>query len=516
MALSPNKRIALNFVATYGRSIYALFLGLFSTRWILAALGNGDFGLWGVIGSLVVIIGFLNGILGNSVGRYYAYAIGESKTVTEDVAHDTLQRWFNAAVSIHFFLPLILCAIGGPIGIYAINHWLVIPESRMVTCEFVFMFSLVAAFLNMVSVPYLAMYRARQLIAELSVWGVLQTTLLFASAFMLLHYDGDRLLAYSIIMTMIPGVISGILVYRARRDFSACRIRYAYLFDLSYLSKIFSFSFWEFFATGGDVIRTQGTAILINRNFGATVNAAWTVGSQVSNHTTALSTSMISAITPALTTAAGAGERDRMVRLAYATSKFGAVLILLFAIPLILEMNYVLKLWLVTPPEYASLMCRCMLIALVSHKLGWGHHMAVLADGRVRSMLAMNGFLSGATILIVWGFIKAGFGPLGVGFSFVLSYSLLTLSRVFFARTMCSMSVRYWLCYIVLPVLLLCSVTVGVGLCSVQILKPSFLRLCVTSFATTISFLVMSWLFVCTKAEREICSKKFRGLVYRR
>jgi len=516
MALSPNKRIALNFIATYGRSIYALFLGLLSTRWILAALGSSDFGLWGVIGSLIVIIGFLNGILGNSVGRYYAYAIGESKAIPKDLAHDTLQRWFNAAVSIHFFLPLILCVLGGPIGIYAINHWLVIPEGRRVTCEFVFLFSLVAAFVNMVSVPYLAMYRARQLIAELSVWGVLQTTLLFVSAFLLLHYDGDRLLAYAIIMTMIPGAISGILVYRARRDFSACRIRYAYLFDLSYLSKIFSFSFWEFFATGGDVIRTQGTAILINRNFGATVNAAWTVGSQVSNHTTALSTSMISAITPALTTAAGAGEHDRMVRLAYATSKFGAVLILLFAIPLILEMDYVLKLWLATPPEYASLMCRCMLIALVCHKLGWGHHMAVLADGRVRYMLATNGFLSGATILIVWGFIKGGVGPLGVGISFVLSYSLLTFSRVFFARTMCSMSARYWLCHIVLPVLFLSSVTIGMGLCSVQILKPSFVRLCVTSFATTISYLVMLWLFVCTNAERELCIKKFRGWVCRR
>lgn len=513
MQLSPNKRIALNFIATYGRSLYALLLGLFSTRWVLAALGNSDFGLWGVVGSIVIVIGFLNGILGNSVGRYYAYAIGEIDYLDKAVARENLVRWFNAAVSIHFILPLVLCTIGYPIGIYAIRHWLVIPECRKLACEHVFILSLIAAFVTMSGTPYVAMYRARQLIAELSIWGIIQTTILFCYAYYLMSYNGDRLVAYAFIMTAVPVFITLIQIYRARKKFGECRLYRRYLFNREFLLKIFSFSFWEFFATGGDIVRAQGTAFLINRSFGATTNAAWAVSAQVSGHTTALSSAMISSITPALTTAAGAHDYRRMVQLAFAASKFGAIFILMFAIPLILEMEYVLNLWLKTPPEYAAPLCRCMLIALVCHKLGWGHHMAVLADGRVKALLASNGAISAATIFLVFGFIKAGWGPASVGIAFILSYMSLTISRVYYSRKLCNMSVRYWLSRIVMPIVFLCAVVVATGLGVRKVLEPSFIRLCATTITTTVMFCCMIWLCVLTNTEKEKCRGKVLGML---
>ena len=500
--MTSNQRIILNFLATYGRSVYALLLGLFSTRWVLKALGRNDFGLFGVVGSIIVVIGFLNGILGGAVSRYYAFAIGEAKKIGEERGNEYITRWFNAAVSIHFIVPFVLCIIGYPVGIYAIRHWLVIPDGRVSACEVVFALSLSSAFVSMVAVPYISMYRAMQLIAELSLWGGLQTTCLFIGAYILMSLESDRLIVYAVMMTLVPGLITLLQICRARQSFGVCHIKLKYLFDRKYLAQLFSYSFWEIFASGGDVVRAQGTSFLINRNFGPSVNAAWSVSSQVSGHTTALSSALIGSLTPALTTAAGAGEKTRMANLAFATCKFGSFLILLFAIPLILEMDNVLALWLVEPPPYTSIVCRCILVALVLHKLGMGHHMAILANGKVAKLLMTTGFISAATILVVWCMIRMGLGALGIGLSFIISYGLLTVARVYWAKRQIGLSICHWIMRIVLPITFVSWCSYFIGKISMLLLEVSFLRICLTSGITLICTGVLGWFIVLDKQER--------------
>ena len=492
----------MNFIATYGRSLYSLCLGLFSARWILGALGKSDFGLFGVVGSIIVVIGFLNGVLGGAVSRYYAYAIGEAKRMDSIGAKQHMLRWFNAAVSIHTVVPLFLCLIGLPLGMHAIDHWLVIPEGRMLASKWVFVLSLCCAFVNMVSVPYISMYRARQLIAELSVWGMLQTTLVFVGAYLLRFVNSDRLIVYAALMTFVPAGIMIIQVLRARSQFDACHIDFRFLFNREYIWKLLSYSFWEMFASGGDVIRAQGTAFLINRNFGADVNASWAVSAQVSGQTTALSSAMIGSLTPALTTSAGAGEEDRMRKLTFATCRFGSFFILIFAIPLVIDMDYVLRLWLVSPPPYTVPLCRCMLVALVCHKLGIGHHMAILAHGRVAPLLMTTGFVSALTILVVWAFIRIGCGAVGIGGAFVISYLALTIVRVLFARLQLRLSILAWFNIVVLPIFVVSCTSGIVGYCVFRSLPESILRTVTISGLTLLTSMSTGWFLVCTGTER--------------
>lgn len=501
--MTANNRIILNFIATYGRSVYALVLGLFSARWVLGALGKSDFGLFGVVGSIIIVIGFLNGVLGGAVSRYYAYAIGEAKHMDSVEARQHMLRWFNAAVSIHTVVPLFLCLVGFPIGIYAIDHWLVIPEGRMFASKCVFALSLCCAFVNMVSVPYISMYRARQLIAELSVWGLFQTTLVFIGAYLLRFVSSDRLIAYAVLMTFVPAGIIVIQVLRARKQFNDCHVDVRFLFDKTYIWKLLSYSFWEMFASGGDVVRAQGTAFLINRNFGTDVNASWTVSAQVSGQTTALSSAMIGSLTPALTTSAGAGEEERMRKLTFATCRFGSFFILIFAVPLIIDMDYVLKLWLVSPPPYTVPLCRCMLIALVCHKLGIGHHMAILAHGRVAPLLMTTGFVSALTILVVWAFIRIGYGAIGIGLSFVISYSVLTIVRVLFAKYQLGLSPLDWLRDVLCPIAVVSGASTGVGILMFRVFHESFLRTVVISISTLIVSIGLGWVLICTTSERK-------------
>lgn len=515
--MTASTRIIFNTLATYGRSVFALVLGLFSSRWVLGALGKEDFGLFGLVGSIIFFVGLLNGIMSAAVSRYYAYSIGGALNENTEDGQDEIVRWFNAAFSIHAILPTLLVAIGYPIGCYAIRHWLVIPPERIAACIWVFRLALVAAFVNMISVPYLAMYRAKQLIAELSFWGMLTTIVTFVCAYLLLSWDGDRLVAYAAYMTFLPAAITLIQVCRAHSQFGVCKLRLIYLFQWSYIKRLFVFAFGEFFGWVGGAIRDHGMPFLINVNFGAGMNAAYAIGNQVSAQTVSLSSAMIGALMPAVTTAEGAGDHEKAMRLSFCSIKFGVLLILVFCIPLILEIDEVLRLWLVNPPEQTAMICRCVLLALVCHKLGWGHHLAILAKGKIVAYQMTLGVTGACGLLVAWCLVHMGLGMFGIGLSFVLIYTIMTVERVVFAQYICGMSIRYWTLHIVLPLCLTMFCAMVVGAFVIAIMPPCFIRVCVTSAASLLVLLGTSWFLVCNCEERVFLvngSKRIRGQLF--
>lgn len=514
--MTQANRIVLNTLASYGRSLLALGLGLFSTRWVLSALGKEDLGLFGLMGSCIVFVTLLNGILGGTVARFFAYAIGKRQVMREEEGRESVIRWFNAAFSIHAFLPILLIVFVYPIGVYAISNWLVIPEGRVDACIWVFRMVLLSACVNMASVPYVAMYRAQQLIAELSVWDVLRTVLTFVCAYCLLKWRYDRLIAYAAYMTLIPSLISVAQMIRARLAFDGCRIRPSYLFSILHLKKMFAYAFGDLFGSLGGVIRDNGTAFLINIKFGPGVNAAWSIANQVSTHTTALSSAMISALVPAVTTAEGKGDHDHALRLAFRSIKFGAALILVFCIPLIVEIDEVLRLWLVNPPEHTANMCRCVLIAYVCHKLGWGHQLAIMAKGRVVAAQLVFGMTAVLSVFVSWMLIKFGFGAWSVGLSYILIFSIMTLERALFAKKLCDMAISPWLIKIVFPLVVATFLSSIVAFATAMSMSPSFVRICLTSSTSSICLIICLWLFVFDKDEKRFIRTSIHKIIERR
>ena len=140
--MSPNRRIFLNIVATYGRSLYTIAVGLFCGRWTLMALGQTDYGLMGLVGGLITFVTFINNLLSESVGRFYAVSVGAArKKGNEANGLEDCRRWFNTAVVIYTLIPVLLIAIGYPIGMWAVNNFLTIPVDRVEACRWVFRFS---------------------------------------------------------------------------------------------------------------------------------------------------------------------------------------------------------------------------------------------------------------------------------------------------------------------------------------------------------------------------------------
>ena len=517
--MSPNRRIFLNIIATYGRSLYTLVCGLFTARWVLAALGKEDFGLYGVVGGLTVFVSFFNMLLSMATGRFYAFAEGKAVKVGKDgngtEGIEECRQWFSTAVMLHTIVPIVLVAIGFPLGMYAVEHWLTIPPDRLNACRWVFRFVCVSCFVGMLNVPFQAMYTAKQYIAELTIYSFAATTANVIFMYFMVTHPGDWLAKYALWMCVVSVVPQVLICIRALKVFPECRFRMEYAWSGSRTKQLASFAFWQMFGGLGAIAKDQGVQILVNKYFGPVYNASMSIANQVSVQSQTLSGAMQGAFAPAITTACGAGKFDEMRSLAYRTCKFGMLLALVFVLPLALELRTILDLWLANPPPLVAELCWCILLMAIIDKSASGHMLAVAAKGKIA---AYQAFLGGSLILtlpIAWLLVAKGFGFVSIGWSMVLTMMMCAWGRVLFARKLVGMSARYWLFRIMIPVFVATIIAGGVGYLSRFVLSPGLSRVGLTTIFCEVAFLPLVWFVLLDASERLYLSNRILGFFHK-
>lgn len=481
-------------------------MALFGSRWVLNALGQTDFGLFSVVGSIIVFITFLNSVMAGSAARHYAYSIGQG-----DPAE--VNRWFNAALSIHLILAVVLDLIGWPVGEYLISNVLTIPEDRISTCLLVFRLSLISAFVSMVSVPFIAMFTAKQRIPELAMWSMIYSILIFILAWSLSRLSGDRLLCYAIGMVSIFVFVKIAQIIWAMVIFHECSINRHQWFDKKRFKEIFSFASWSMIGSFGAILRNQGSAILLNLYFGPRVNAAYGIANQVSTQTNQLAAAMIGAFSPEITTSEGRGERQRMLFLAQRASKFGTILVLVFAVPLMVEMDYVLKIWLKEPPLHTSLFCRLILATFIIDRLSVGNMLAVHALGKIAAYQATVGTFLVLTLPLAWIFLKFGAPPTSVGVAFVITMIAMSAGRVFWTRRLLDVNIMQWIKTVVFSCVIVASAAALAAIAVSSLMTMSFMRLVSVTSVSVAASLLTTWFFALDKPERVFFKQNLKRIL---
>lgn len=509
--MTANQRIFWNIIATYGRSLFNLLCGLFTARWALQALGQVDYGLYGVVGGLTVFISFFDTLLAAAVSRFYAVSVGKSQIKGNEIEGlETCRQWFSIAVFIHTVVPLGLMCLGYPIGEWAVRHFLVIPPDRVETCVWVLRFVCVTCLIGMLNVPFKAMYTAKQYIAELTIYSFVTTSLNVCFLYYMTTHPGIWLGRYAF-WTMLLAVTPQLLICaRAIKVFPECRFRWAYLRSPEKFKTLFSYAGWLCFGIFGNILRGQGVAILVNKYFGARVNTAMALGNSVSAHAATFSSSLIGAFQPAIANAYGAGDLARMRALAYRACKIGTLLLLLFMIPIAVELPEILRIWLKDPPQYTAGLCWCVLAMVVIDKTAVGHMLAVNARGKIARYQAFLGTSLILTLPLAWLFVALGGNVYFVGYAMVLTMMVCSWGRVWFARSLVGMSARYWLFRIFLPLLLIGALAGGVGYLPHVWMEASLLRVCVATLFVEMMLLPLAWGILLDQEERAFVMDKIR------
>lgn len=514
MSLSPNKRIIINFLATYGRSVFGIVCGIISGRWALMALGEIDYGLLGLIGGCVSFVTFFNAVLSGSVSRYYAISIGQAQK-DEVNGLEACRQWFNTALLVHTVIPIILIIIGYPIGIHAINNWLTIPTDRIYACCWLWRFTCISCFLGMISVPWNGFYYAKQMIAELTVYSFFTNGVNVVFLYYIVNHKGDWLIAEGAWLCIIAVVPNILISIRALLTFPECQFRKEYIWSPHRLKQLFSYCGWQMFGSLGGLLRDQGMAVLVNKYFGPSANASMSLANHISGKTTILSSSFISALGPAIANACGAKDYVRMRKLAFTCSKFGTVMTLLFIVPAVAELPLIVHYWLKNPPQYVVGLCWCLMASIVVDQSSCGYMMAVNANGKIALYQTVLGTFLILALPIAWGLVALNIGIYAVGYGALIGTILCAWGRVLFARYLVGMPMREWLMQLLLPVSLLSSGAIILGFVPKWFMCPGVFRVIVSASLAEIFFVGLGWKLLFSKEERSYFKQRIKPLLTR-
>ena len=507
--MTPNRRIVLNFIATYGRSLYATFCGLFTARWVLMALGEADYGLIGMVGGIIGFVSFFNSLLATSVSRFYAYSVGESAVEGEGVnAHEKIRRWFNVALMLHLIVATFSITVGYPIGVWAIENFLRIPPHRVIDSIWVFRISCLSCFVSMISVPFIAMYTAKQEIAELTIYGFIKTTLNVIAVYYMMSHNSDWFVSYAGWMAFLVIVPLMVITIRALIKYHECRIVPRYFFLRYETKELLRYAGLRSLSSFSTMLTFNGTVILVNRMLGPVRNAAVTLSNRVSSHVLSLTASLNAALSPAITNAAGARDYKRLQALSSGADMFATLCVAIFAIPLLLEMDTVLKLWLTKVPEGTATLCRLMLLAKMIDQMTVGEYLSLVAYRDIAKFQLFDCIMYLVPFVVAALVFSLGGDIWGLGVGFLLMYFIDNIGKLYFARKICKFAIRRWFAKFFLPVLIVVGTSVSIASISATCFNAGWLRVVLTSLLTDAFLVVVAWRVLLPKEIKNLIQQK--------
>lgn len=508
--MTEKRRIALNMIATYGRSLYALVVGLCCGRWALMALGKSDFGLIGLIGGMTAFVSFLNSILASAVGRFYAVKVGEAKVAKSvEAGIDECRKWFNTALSIHSVVPVFLVVVGYPIGTWLVRHFLEIPVDRIEPCITVWRFTCATCFVAMFNVPFQAMYTAKQEIAELTIYSFATTTCNAIFLYYMITHPGFWLVRYAGWMCIVGVVPQLIIAVRAMLKYHECRFAKDYLWNLERYRQLLRFVVAQFWSNFSSVFSSQGQAILVNKYMGSSYNASMSLGNTIASQSLTLASSLDAAFWPAITNKAGEGDRDGVKKLCYMSMRLSTVLVLVFAVPLAMEIQEVLRLWLVNPPDFTAEICLILLIRAVFERMTMAYATAIYGYGKGMMKYSWTvGWAGICTVLVSWMFFALGLKMWSIVIGLSVSKLITVGVRLWMGRYLIGFGFLRWMREVFFPVAFSSAIMVLGGVGVRLAMQASFARILVTVLVCEVLFVPTCWFLMFKQAERNYLLRK--------
>lgn len=494
-----SKRIARNTLLLYVRMLLLLFIGLFTSRVVLAALGETDYGVYNAVGGMVTVFTFLTASISSAISRFLAFELGKGGDAIR------MRKLFSAGIAIQLVFALVLVILAETAGLWFLHHRMNIPDGRMGAAEIVLQCTLVALVIQLLAIPYNAAIIAREKMSAFAFISLLEAGLKLAVALMVKYCLNNRLVLYAFLMAAVALVVRMSYGYYCRRHFLESRGKL--IVDRSLLREIFSFSGWNFFGSSSYVLNTQGVTILVNIFFGVALNAARGVALQIENIAKQFVSNFLTAINPQITKSWASGNRDYCFSLVAKGVKFSLLVILAFFLPLYFEAECALDLWLAKVPAHSADFVRLALVGLLVDMVGNPLLTLILATGKVRNYYLLTGLTSYLCLPLAWLAFKLG-APVEWSYvSFILIYLIVLLERFVMARRIASFPLGKFFRSLA-PMLQVFALAFALAFLAHLLMPQGILRLLLVCAVSWLALLGFTCLLALTPGERDFLTRK--------
>ncbi len=446
-----NKRIAKNTLLLYMRTLFIMLVALYTSRVVLNALGVQDYGIYNVVGGIVAMFGFINNSMATATQRYLVFALGK-----EDA--ENLREVFSTALQIHLLISVLVVLLGETVGLWFLHEKMQIPADRMDAAFWVLQCSIVSAVVMILSVPYNADIIAHEKMSAFAYISILEAVLKLAVVYALVLSPYDKLVFYAFLILAVQLFIRLCYSYYCHKHFPESK--YHHLWNKPLIKEMTSFAGWSMFGNLSAVLSSQGLNMLLNVFFGPVVNAARAVAVQVQSSMQQFVGNFQMALNPQITKTYAKGEMEEMHNLIFRSAKFSFYLLFFLSLPVLLETNFILTVWLKTVPDNTVLFLRIIICTSLIYSTANPLIVANQATGRVRKYQAVCGTILLMILPISYLCLKLGCPAYSVFIVHFVIEIITQFARIRMLRPLIGIRIKDYFQHIYLQVALVVALSV--------------------------------------------------------
>ena len=504
-----NKRIAKNTLFLYIRMLLIMLVSLYTVRVILQTLGASDYGIYNAVGGIVAMMSFISSTMSSASLRFYAYELGRKDYIR-------LNQYFNVTIRTYLIIGLGIIAIAETIGLWFVKTQMVIPSERMSAALWVYQFSILSFFLQILMIPYNALILAREKMNIYAYVSIIEVILKLVVVYVLMISPLDKLKLYAVLICCVNFLHTLFYIVYSRSKFEETKIiRYS---NSSMTKEVLGFSSWNMFGTLASVCRSQGVNILLNVFFSPVVNASRAIAYQVNSAVAMFVTNFYTAVRPQITKLYATGEIDSMMDVVFKSSRFCYFLAIFLVIPVIIQAPAILDIWLGEAPEYSVLFTRLVLVLALVESIGYPFHASVAATGNIKNYQITVGGCHLLTLPISYILFKFECAPAAAMVVSVVTATFAQFARIYYMKKLLRMPVRKYFKEVIEKCLLvtLLAIVIPVILHECIMQDRVFCRLLIVSLSSFASSGLIIYTVGMTSAERILFKDFIRKKIFKR
>lgn len=416
-----NKRIAKNTLLLYLRMFFTMAVSLYTSRAVLNTLGVVDYGVYNVVGGIVVVFSFVNGAMATATQRYITFALGKQD-------ENWLKTVFSTSLQIHLMLSVAVVLLTETIGLWFLYNKMQIPVDRISAAFWVLQCSIGTSVIMILSVPYNATIIAHERMSAFAYISVLEVILKLAIVFLLLISPFDKLIFYAILFML--GQLGIRICYSTYCQRHFKETIYCRVWNKSLFKEMLGFAGWNIFGNMAGMLSAQGVNLILNVFFGPAINAARGLAVQVQTAIGQFAANFQMAANPQITKTYAQGDLESMHKLIIRTSRITFFLLFMFTLPLFFYAEGILKLWLKIVPQYTAIFLQLSLLVSIVDGVGNPLMTAAQSTGKIKKFLTIIAIIALTIAPISYVVLKLGACPY-----FVYIVHLVICSVIFVVRS---------------------------------------------------------------------------------
>ena len=490
---SANKRIAKNTLVLYVRMLFTMGISLFTSRVILQTLGVEDYGISSVVGGVISMFTFINAAMVSSTQRYLNFEL-----VRGDA--NQLRSVFSTSLQIHALIALAIIVLSETVGLWFLNEKLVIPEARMTAAMWVYQCSILSCAVSIMSTPYNAVIVAHEKMSAFAYISILDVSLKLLVVYLLVVLPFDKLIILAILNLLVQLFIRYIYTLYCHRHFPESYFQFR--FNKTLFKEMFGFAGWSFWGNLAAILYTQGLNMMLNIFFGPIVNAARGIAVQVQSAVQQFVGGFQTALNPQITKNYASNNLPQMHSLMFRSARFSFLLLFFLSLPVLMETNFILTLWLKTVPDDAVIFTQIMICISLIYTTANPCIIANQATGKVKIYQMVVGGILLLILPISYVVLKLGAPAYSVFIVHFCIESLAQFSRMYMLRKLIHLPLWQYMKNIYIPIVSTVAIAIILPLVVRMQVAEGWLRFLAVGFTCVLSVGASSYFIGFTKQER--------------